>query len=79
MAQPQTKNFSSDFNERATAAVLLMESILCKRGYNFSFLAYANNAVSCDSAFVLSVLMKFLNGECSFSAHTDRNHNVKSG
>eukprot|EP00957_Ditylum_brightwellii_P114047 8695843-Ditylum_brightwellii.AAC.1 len=28
MAQPQTNNFSSDFNECAVAAVLLMESIL---------------------------------------------------
>eukprot|EP00957_Ditylum_brightwellii_P096483 7348802-Ditylum_brightwellii.AAC.1 len=78
MAQPQTNNFSSDFNERAdAAAMLLIESLLSKRGYIFSFLACANDDVLCDSAFALSVLMKFLNGECSFSAHTDTNHNVK--
>eukprot|EP00957_Ditylum_brightwellii_P053631 4063735-Ditylum_brightwellii.AAC.2 len=79
MAQPQTKSFSSDYNECAAAAVLLMESILCKRGCNFSFLAYTNDAVTCDSAFVLLVLMKFLNRECSFSAHMDTNHYEKSG
>ena len=78
MAQAQTKNENSNFNYDVAEAMTIAEKKLREDGYKFSFLSCANDGVSCDASFVVNVLVDFLNGKRSYSAHTDTNHNVKS-
>ena len=78
LAQPQSKNFNSRFNYQAVEIMLKAQKELRDEGFNFMFLSTAVDGVSCDSKFVVDVLLRFMKGEISHTAMTDTNHNGKN-
>ena len=58
--------------------MLKTETQLRDEGFNFMFLSAAVDGVSCDSKFVMDVLLRFLKGELTYTAMTDTNHNGKN-
>ena len=76
--RPQTKKQKSQFNFDIVNIFAKAETELREDGYAVSFVSAANDGVSCDSVFVITILKKFLKGLTSLSAHTDTNHNEKN-
>ena len=78
LAQPQSKKINSRFNYKAVDITMKIEAQLRNQGFNFMFLSTAVDGVSCDSTFVIDVLLRFLKGAITYTAMTDTNHNGKN-
>ena len=79
LAQPQTKNMNSEFNERCVQKIILPAFEFCQEeGMNAIFLGLAVDGVSCDSKFVKTKFLGFLLGLHDYFASTDCNHNLKN-
>ena len=77
MSQPQTMNYSSDFNLGATDEMLEAQRILRSKGFNANFSVTAIDGVSCDSGYVKNQLRGLL-GVKPESAHIVANHNARN-
>jgi len=78
MARPQTKNQNSSFNFDFADVLKQAEVELREEGYDVSFISAANDGVSSDHQFVITIQFGFLDGRLSYCAHTDSNHIVKN-
>ena len=79
LAQTQTKNMNSEFNERCVQKVILPAFEACQEeGTNTIFLGVSVDGVSCDSKFARSTFLGFLLGTHDASACTDCNNNNKN-
>ena len=75
LAQPQTKNMNSEFNEICVQKVILPVFEACQEeGINTIFLCLSVDGLSCDSKFFRSLFL-FLLGTHDYSAGTDCNPN----
>ena len=63
MSQPQTNNYSSDFNSRAVDVMLEAQRIMCGVGSIVTFAMISVGGVSCDSEYLKNQLRGFLRGE----------------
>ena len=75
MAQPQTKNYLSEFNSRASDFMLEARRILRGEVFNVTFAVTSVYGVSCDSEYVKNQLRCLLRRKIE-SNHTDVNHNA---
>ena len=53
------------------------ECLLYKKVFIFNFPGCANDGISCNSEFVLSMLTDFIRWEQKYTAHTDTNYKTK--
>ena len=77
MSQPQTENYSSDFNSRAVDVMFEAQRILFGEGFNITFYVTGVHGVYFDSKYVKNQLWGFLGGKPE-SSHTDVNHNANN-
>ena len=76
LARPQSNNKSYDFNLKIAEFMLLDQLIPLKREYKYSFLGCAKDGASCDSEFVVHVLLEILDGNISYYSHTNMRTSV---